>query len=88
MESSHQASNSVLLSNLNTYINEDEITKSIFESKNTIDKIETFSGPSTRTQLLRKDLVKLENLLAYSKDQSNIRSQNFSQINSISKGQS
>ncbi len=77
MERSHLLTNSQLLANLNTYINEDQVSDSIIELKNDLNRIESATGPSKRTNKMRNEIAKLEDLLAYCKNQGKIHTQRF-----------
>ena len=85
MEPEHLHTNSWLLENLDTYINEDQISGSIIRLNNEINRIELISGQSRRTNKMRIEIEKLGDLLAYSRNQANIRTQHFHMTNSISK---
>jgi hypothetical protein len=85
MNREYLITNSVLLANLDTYINEDQISGSIIELNNEINRIESVSGPSRRTNKMRNEIAKLEDQLAYSKNQGKIRTQQFRMKNSRSK---
>jgi len=69
--------NSRLLKNLNTYINEDHIFSSISQLRNEVFKIESVSGRSLRTIKLRNEIARLEDQLSYSKNQANLRTQQY-----------
>ncbi len=73
----HLINNSRLLKNLNTSVNEAHISSTISQLRKEVFKIESVSGRSVRTIKLRNEIAKLEDLLSYSKDQSNLRSQQF-----------
>ena len=77
MNREHLVNNSRLLKNLNTYINEDQLMSSISQLRNEIFKIESVSGRSLRTIKLRNEIARLENQLSYSKNQANLRTQQY-----------
>jgi hypothetical protein len=82
MTRGHLINNSRLLKNLNTFINEDHIFSSISQLRNEVYKIESVSGRSLRTIKLRDEIARLEDQLSYSKNQANLRTQQFSKTNS------
>jgi hypothetical protein len=51
--------------------------RSISQLSNQVDKIESVSGPSLRTIKLRNEIARLEDQLSYSKNQSNLRTQQY-----------
>jgi hypothetical protein len=73
MNRAHLVENCRLLRNLNTYIDEDRLMRSISQLSNEIDKIESASGRSLRTNKMRNEIAKLEDQLSYSKNQANLR---------------
>jgi len=77
MDRGHLVDNCRLLRNLNTYIDEDRLMRSISQLSNQVDKIESVSGPSLRTIKLRNEIARLEDQLSYSKNQSNLRTRQF-----------
>jgi hypothetical protein len=77
MDRGHLVDNCRLLRNLNTYIDEDRLMRSISQLNNQVDKIESVSGPSLRTIKLRNEIARLEDQLSYSKNQSNLRTRQF-----------
>jgi hypothetical protein len=77
MDRGHLVDNCRLLRNLNTYIDEDRLMRSISQLSNQVDKIESVSGPSLRTIKLRNEIARLEDQLSYSKNQSNLRTQQY-----------
>ena len=82
MSRTHLFNNSRLLQNLNTSVNEDHIFSTISQLRKEVFKIESVSGRSLRTIKLRDEIAKLENQLSYSKNQSNLRMQEFSKTKS------
>jgi hypothetical protein len=72
MNREHQINNSVLLANLNTCIDEEDITESIIEMSDKINKIESASGRSPHTFGMRKEVAKLVEKLTYSENQRKI----------------
>ena len=82
MTRGHLINNSRLLKNLNTFINEDHIFSSISQLRNEVYKIESVSGRSLRTIKLRDEITRLEDQLSYSKNQANLRTQQFSKTKS------
>jgi hypothetical protein len=77
MDRGHLVGNCRLLGNFNTYIDEDRLTRSISQLSNEVDKIESVSGRSLRTNKMRNEIAKLEDELSYSKNQANIRTLQF-----------
>jgi hypothetical protein len=77
MDRGHLVDNCRLLRNLNTCIDEDRLMHSISQLSNQVDKIESVSGPSLRTIKLRNEIARLEDQLSYSKNQSNLRTQQY-----------
>ena len=77
MDRGHLVDNCRLLRNLNTYIDEDRLMRSISQLSNEIDKIESVSGRSLRTNKMRNEIAKLEDQLSYSKNQANLHTQQF-----------
>jgi hypothetical protein len=73
MNRAHLVENCRLLRNLNSYIDEDRLMRSISQLSNEIDKIESASGRSLRTNKMRNEIAKLEDQLSYSKNQANLR---------------
>ena len=82
MNPGYLVTNSLLLANLNTYISEDEISASISELRIEFDRINSVSGPSVRTLRIDNEIIKLEEQLAYSKSQANIRTQQYRKASS------
>ena len=83
MTRGHLINNSRLLKNLNTFINEDHLFSSISQLRNEVYKIESVSGRSLRTIKLRGEIARLEDQLSYSKNQANLRTQQFSKTKSV-----
>ncbi len=77
MDRGHLVDNCRLLRNLNTYIDEDRLMRSISQLHNEVYKIESVSGRSRRTNKLRNEIAKLEDQLSYSKNQGNIRTRQY-----------
>jgi hypothetical protein len=77
MDRGHLIDNCKLLRNLNTDIDEDCLLRSIYQLSNELDKIELVSGRSLRTNKMRIEVIKLEDQLSYSKNQSNHRTRQF-----------
>ncbi len=77
MDRGHLVDNCKLLRNLNTYIDEDRLMRSISQLSNEIDKIQSVSGPSLRTMNMRSEIAKLEDQLSYSKHQAILRTQQY-----------
>ena len=77
MNREHLVDNCRLLRNLNTYIDEEGILRSISQLSNEVDKIESASGRSQRTIKMRNEIGKLEDQLSYSKNQSNDRTRQY-----------
>jgi hypothetical protein len=77
MDRGHLVENCRLLRNLNTYIDEDRLIRSISQLSNEVDKIELFSGRSLRTNNMRNEIAKLEDQLSYSKNQANLLTRQF-----------
>ena len=77
MDRGHLVDNCRLLRNLNTYIDKDCLMRSISQLSNEVDKIESVSGRSLRTNKMRNEISKLEDQLSYSKNQSNLLTRQF-----------
>ena len=77
MTRGYPVNNSRLFKNLNTYINEDHLLNSISQLSSEANKIESVSGRSLRTIILRNEIARLEDQLSYSKNQANLRTQQF-----------
>ena len=71
MDRGHLVENCSLLRHLDTHIDVDRVTRSIVQLRNELDKIESVSGRSLRTNKMRIEVQKLENQLSYGKNQSN-----------------
>lgn len=69
MDRGHLIDNCRLLRNLNTYIDEDRLKRSISELRKQVNQIESASGRSRRTLLLRNEIALLEDQIAYGKNQ-------------------
>jgi hypothetical protein len=82
MDPGHLVDNCRLLRNLNTYIDEDRLMRSISQLSNEVNKIESVSGRSLRTIKLRNEIARLEDQLSYSKNQAILRTQQFRQTKS------
>ena len=82
MDRRHLVDNCQLLRNLNTYIDEDRLMRSISQLRNEVFKIESVSGRSQRTNKKRNEIAKLEDQLSYSKNQAILRTQQFRQTKS------
>jgi Mg2+ and Co2+ transporter CorA len=82
MDRGHQVENCRLLRNLNTYIDEDRLMRLISQLSNEVDKIESVSGRSQRTNKMRNEIAKLEDQLSYCKNQANLRTRQFRNTNS------
>ena len=82
MDRRHLVDNCQLLRNLNTYIDEDRLMRSISQLRNEVFKIESVSGRSRRTNKMRNEIAKLEDQLSYSKNQAILRTQQFRQSKS------
>ena len=67
--------NSRLLKNLNTYINEDHLLSTIYQLSNEVNKIESVSGRSLHTIKMRSEIAKLEDQLSYTRNKTNLRTQ-------------
>ena len=65
--------NSHLIRNLNTCINEDQISNSLNRLSSQVKQIESVSGPSLRTIKLRNEIEKLEDKLAFCREQAGLR---------------
>lgn len=74
----HLTVNFRLLDNLKTYINEDQIIDSINRLNRDIGNIESTSGPSKRTLVMRSEVDRLASLLAYIRQQAGSRETGFS----------
>ncbi len=77
MDRGHLVDNCRLLRNLNTYIDEDRLMRSISQLSNEVSQIESVSGRSLRTITLQNEIARLEDQLSYSKNQANLRTQQF-----------
>jgi hypothetical protein len=77
MNRAHLVENCRLLRNLNTYIDEDRLMRSISQLSKEVDKIESVSGRSLRTNKMQNEIAKLEDQLSYSKNQANLRTRQF-----------
>jgi len=77
MDRGHLVENCRLLRNLNTYIDEDRLIRSISQLSNEVDKIESVSGRSLRTNKMRNEIAKMEDQLSYSKNQANLLTRRF-----------
>jgi hypothetical protein len=77
MDWGHQVENCRLLRNLNTYIDEDRLMRSISQLSSELDRIESVSGRSLRTNKMRNEIAMLEDQLSYSKNQANLRTRQF-----------
>jgi len=77
MNREYLVDNCRLLRNLNTYIDEDRLMRSISQLSKEVDKIESISGRSLRTNKMRCEVAKLEDQLSYCKNQSNHHTQQF-----------
>jgi len=77
MDRGHLVENCRLLRNLNTYIDEDRLIRSISQLRKEVYKIESVSGRSLRTIKFRNEIAKLEDQLSYSKNQANLRTQQY-----------
>ncbi len=73
----HLVNNSRLLGNLNTSINEDQLSSSISQLSNEVNKIESASGRSLRTIKMRNEIAMLKDQIRYSKNQADLRKQRF-----------
>jgi len=82
MTQGYLVNNSRLLKNLNTYINEDHLLSTISQLCTEVNKIESVSGRSLHTIKMRNEIAKLEDRLSYSKNQANLRTQQFHKTNS------
>jgi len=82
MDRRHLVDNCQLLRNLNTYIDEDRLMRSISQLRNEVFKIESVSGRSCRTNKMRNEIAKLEDQLSYSKNQANLRTRQYYQTKS------
>jgi hypothetical protein len=71
MDRGHLVENCRLLGNLDTHIDEDPLMRSISQLRNELDKIESVSGRSQRTNKMRIEVQKMEDQLSYCKNQSN-----------------
>jgi len=61
-----------LVQNLNTGIDEDIIKESIVRLRERVKHIESFCGPSLRTKKLRDEILRLENKLSCSQEQTSL----------------
>ena len=77
MNQRHLATNSRLLQNLNTYIDEDQISSSILILRADVHKLESATGPSLRTIKMHNEIAKLEDQLEYCKEQAEFRTKAF-----------
>ena len=77
MDRGHLVDNCRLLRNLNTYIDQDRLMRSISQLRNEVLKIESVSGRSRRTNKMRNEIEKLEDQLSYSKNQANLRTRQY-----------
>jgi hypothetical protein len=77
MNRAHLVENCRLLRNLNTYIDEDRLMRSIYQLRKEVDKIESVSGRSLRTNKMQNEIAKLEDQLSYSKNQANLRTRQY-----------
>ena len=77
MTREYLVNSSRLLKSLNTYINEDHLLSTISQLNNEVNKIESASGRSLHTIKMRNEIAKLEDQLSYSKNQANLRTQQF-----------
>jgi len=82
MDRGHLVDNCRLLRNLNTYIDEDRLMRSISQLRKEVFKIESASGRSRRTNKKRNEIAKLEDQLSYSKNQANLRTRLYCQTKS------
>ena len=74
--------NRMLMIDLNPHLNENQISNSIIISsiiklRNEINRIESVTGPSIRTTKMRGQIAKMEKMLAYSKNLSDIYDQHL-----------
>ena len=74
--------NSRLLTNLDTHLNEDQLSSSIAQLSSEVNKIESVSGRSLHTIKIRSEITKLEDKLAYTRNQANLRTQQFHETKS------
>lgn len=77
MDRGHLVDNCRLLRNLNTYIDEGRLMRSISQLRNEVFTIESVSGRSRRTIKLRSEIARLEDQLSYSKNQANLRTRQY-----------
>jgi hypothetical protein len=77
MDRGHLVENCRLLRHLNTQLDEDHLMRSIFQLSNELDKIESASGRSLRTNKMQNEIAKLEDQLSYSKNQANLRTRQY-----------
>ena len=77
MDRGHLINNCRLLRNLNTYIDEDRLKRSISELRKEVNKIESASGRSRRTLQLRNEIALLEDQIAYGKSQAKLRTRQY-----------
>jgi hypothetical protein len=77
MNRAHLVENCRLLRNLDTYIDEDRLMRSISQLSKEVDKIESVSGRSLRTNKMQNEIAKLEDQLSYSKNQANLRTRQY-----------
>lgn len=56
-----------LLDSLKSHVDEDQVSDAITRLNQQIGKIESTSGPSKRTLVMRQEVARLESLLAYSR---------------------
>jgi len=76
------SNNSRLLTNLDTHLNEDQLSSSIAQLSSEVNKIESVSGRSLHTIKIRSEITKLEDKLAYTRNQANLRTQQFHETKS------
>lgn len=62
-----------LLDNLNYCIDEERVSGSVNRLRREVGKIESTSGPSKRTLQMRHEIERLESLLNYSRQHSELR---------------
>lgn len=74
--------NSRLLTSLDTHLNEDQLSSSIAQLSSEVNKIESVSGRSLHTIKIRSEITKLEDKLAYTRNQANLRTQQFHETKS------
>lgn len=76
------SNNSRLLTNLDTHLNEDQLSSSIAQLSSEVNKIESVSGRSLHTIKIRSEITMLEDKLAYTRNQANLRTQQFHETKS------